>query len=101
MVTTTVLDEGVDVPDADVAVIVSGSGSKRQMLQRVGRVVRKAPGKSVARVYELIARGTIEEALSESRHVDDVIEESVCRKFSEQTFREFLRSTKLTDFKSF
>ncbi|MGC8582631.1 MAG: DEAD/DEAH box helicase [Thermoproteus sp.] len=101
VVTTTVLDEGVDVPDADVAVIVSGSGSKRQMLQRVGRVVRKAPGKSVARVYELIARGTIEEALSESRHVDDVIEESVCRKFSEQTFREFLRSTKLTDFRSF
>ncbi|AEA12143.1 type III restriction enzyme, res subunit [Thermoproteus uzoniensis 768-20] len=101
VVTTTVLDEGVDVPDADVAVIVSGSGSKRQMLQRVGRVVRRAPGKSVARVYELIARGTIEEALSESRHVDDVIEESVCRKFSEQTFREFLRSTRLTDFRSF
>lgn len=101
VVTTTVLDEGVDVPDADVAVVVSGSGSKRQMLQRVGRVVRRAPGKTVARVYELIARGTIEEALSEARHMDDVIEESVCRKFSEQTLREFLRATKLTDFRSF
>lgn len=101
VVTTTVLDEGVDVPDADVAVIVSGSGSKRQMLQRVGRVVRKAPGKTRARVYEIVARGTIEEALSESRHVDDVIEEVICRRLTESSLRDLLSSISLLDFSSF
>lgn len=66
IVTTRVLDEGIDVPDADVAVIVSGSGSRRQMAQRVGRIVRGAPGK-VADVYEIITRGTVEEKLSKVR----------------------------------
>ncbi|RLF00336.1 MAG: hypothetical protein DRJ57_01025 [Thermoprotei archaeon] len=68
LVTTTVLDEGVDVPDADVAVILSGTGQARQMVQRVGRVLRWTPGK-VAKVYEVVAKGTIEEALSRSRSV--------------------------------
>ncbi|RLG53692.1 MAG: ATP-dependent helicase [Thermoproteota archaeon] len=66
LVTTRVLDEGVDVPDADVAIVASGSGSPRQMAQRVGRVLRGAPGK-IADIYEVIAEGTIEEALSAKR----------------------------------
>lgn len=66
IVTTRVLDEGIDVPDADVAIVVSGSGSRRQMAQRVGRVVRGAPGK-VADIYEIITKGTIEERLSRLR----------------------------------
>jgi len=83
VVTTTVLDEGVDVPDAEVAVVLSGTGSRRQMIQRVGRVVRAAPGKSAARVYEIISKDTIEEALSEARHFNDVVEEVVCRRVIE------------------
>lgn len=54
LVTTTVLDEGIDVPDCDVVVIFNGSRSKRQMIQRVGRGCRYRPGK-VEHVYELIA----------------------------------------------
>ncbi|WP_229657663.1 DEAD/DEAH box helicase [Thermocladium modestius] len=80
LITTTVLDEGVDVPDADVAIIASGTGSPRQMIQRVGRVVRASPGKREARIYEVISKGTIEEALSEMRH-DNEIHESECRKY--------------------
>ncbi|MEM2795606.1 MAG: DEAD/DEAH box helicase [Thermofilaceae archaeon] len=68
IVTTTVLDEGIDVPDADVAVVLSGSGQTRQMVQRLGRVLRWTPGK-IAKVYEVIAENTIEEALSRSRSV--------------------------------
>ncbi len=68
IVSTTVLDEGIDVPDADVAVILSGSGQVRQMVQRIGRVLRWTPGK-VAKVYEVVTAGTIEEALSRSRSV--------------------------------
>lgn len=97
VVTTTVLDEGVDVPDAEVAVIVSGTGSKRQMIQRVGRVVRAAAGKKAARVYEIITRGTIEEALSEARHFNDVVEEVICKRVLEQDLDTLLnRTTSLT-----
>ena len=97
VVTTTVLDEGVDVPDAEVAVVVSGTGSRRQMIQRVGRVVRATSGKRAARVYELVARGTIEEALSEARHFDEVVEEVVCRRVAEADLESLLgRAAPLT-----
>ena len=45
VVTSNVLDEGVDVPDANVAVVLSGSGSEREFTQRLGRILRpKDPG---------------------------------------------------------
>jgi len=53
IVTTTVLDEGITVPDAEVAVIYEGSGEARQMIQRIGRVLGYLPGKT-AKVYELV-----------------------------------------------
>ncbi|WP_069807614.1 DEAD/DEAH box helicase [Vulcanisaeta thermophila] len=81
LVTTTVLDEGIDVPDADVAVVVSGTGSERQMIQRVGRVVRRSEGKVEARVYEIVTRNTIEQALSEERHVKGEVEEVECKSY--------------------
>jgi superfamily II DNA or RNA helicase len=42
VVAANVLDEGVDVPDANVAVVLSGSGSEREFTQRLGRVLRPA-----------------------------------------------------------
>ncbi|WP_288006634.1 DEAD/DEAH box helicase [Thermofilum sp.] len=53
IVTTTVLDEGITVPDADVAVIYEGTGEGRQMIQRIGRVLGYLPGKT-AKIYEII-----------------------------------------------
>jgi superfamily II DNA or RNA helicase len=53
LVTTTVLDEGVTVPDAGVAVIYEGTGEARQMIQRIGRVLGHQPGKT-AKVFELV-----------------------------------------------
>ncbi len=91
IVTTTVLDEGVDVPDADTAIIVSGTGSSRQMIQRIGRVVRAAPGKKEARVYELVTRRTVEEALSENRHPKKEIEEIECRRVLARELEKLLR----------
>ena len=52
LVSSQVLDEGLDVPEADVAIIVGGSGSERRHVQRVGRVLRPRPGKRAA-IYEL------------------------------------------------
>ena len=68
LVTTTCLDEGINVPDADVCIILSGLG-ERQMVQRVGRVCRKREGKDVAYVYEIITDTPLEKSLSKRRDV--------------------------------
>jgi superfamily II DNA or RNA helicase len=67
VVTSRVLNEGVDVPSANVAIIVSGSGSVREHVQRLGRVLRKKPDGERAILYELIAAGTSEAYTSERR----------------------------------
>ncbi len=67
IVTSRVLNEGVDVPEASVAVVLSGSGSVREHVQRLGRILRAAPGKEQAVLYELISADTNEEATSERR----------------------------------
>ena len=66
VVTSKVLNEGVDVPDANVAIIVSGSGSVREHVQRLGRVLRKK-GDKRAILYELVTRETSEAFTSERR----------------------------------
>lgn len=64
--TSKVLNEGVDVPDANVAVILSGSGSVREHVQRLGRILRKKDGKSAV-LYELVTEATTETYTSERR----------------------------------
>ena len=66
ILTSRVLDEGVDVPDASMAVILSGSGSNRQFVQRLGRILRKAPGKEAV-LFELVSAGTAEVYMSYRR----------------------------------
>ncbi|MEM5874266.1 MAG: helicase-related protein, partial [Acidilobaceae archaeon] len=67
LVVTTVGDEGLDVPDVSVGVVVSGTGSRRQFIQRLGRLLRPSSSKKVAVLYEVIAKGTIEEAQAKKR----------------------------------
>ena len=64
--TSKVLNEGVDVPSANVAVILSGSGSVREHVQRLGRVLRKQ-GDKRAVLYELVTEETTETYTSERR----------------------------------
>ncbi len=59
LVSSRVLNEGLDVPDADVAIVVGAALGKREHVQRIGRLLRPAPGKR-ALVYELVAAGTNE-----------------------------------------
>ncbi len=59
------LDEGVDVPDASVAIIISGTGSSREYIQRLGRILR--PKDKEAKLIELITRKTLDVYLSERR----------------------------------
>lgn len=61
LVAPNVLDEGVDVPDVDLGVVMSGSKSRRQMIQRMGRVLRlKADGRKATFIV-VYARGTAED----------------------------------------
>jgi len=57
LVSARVLNEGIDVPDADVAIIVAGAHGQREHVQRVGRLLRPAPGKRAV-VYELVTMAT-------------------------------------------
>ncbi|MEE8354447.1 MAG: DEAD/DEAH box helicase family protein [Candidatus Bathyarchaeia archaeon] len=66
VVTSQVLDEGVNVPDASLAVILSGTGSGRQFIQRLGRVLRKK-GDKRAKLVELVSMGTAETRTSRRR----------------------------------
>lgn len=66
VVTSKVLNEGVNVPEANVAIVLSGSGSVREHVQRLGRVLRKV-GNKTAVLYEIVASGTAEERTSEKR----------------------------------
>ncbi|MDQ3034680.1 MAG: DEAD/DEAH box helicase family protein [Myxococcota bacterium] len=66
LVSSRVLNEGIDVPEAEVAVIVGASLGEREHVQRVGRVLRPAPGKT-ALVYELVTDGTSERRQARER----------------------------------
>ncbi len=65
--TSQVLDEGVDVPDASIGFILSGTGSSREYIQRLGRILRKREGKE-AKLIEIVARETMETRISQRRH---------------------------------
>ncbi|MGC8601200.1 MAG: DEAD/DEAH box helicase [Thermoprotei archaeon] len=75
IVASKVLDEGVDVPEASLGIIVSGSGSRREFVQRLGRLLRKREGK-VARLIEIVSRDTGEVRLSARRKRGNQEEES-------------------------
>ena len=68
--TSKVLDEGIDVPEASIGVIVSGTGSSREFIQRLGRLLRKSEGKGQARLIELVSRQTSETRTSSRRKRD-------------------------------
>ena len=67
LVTSQVLDEGIDVPAATVGIILSGSASKRQYAQRLGRILRQTEHNQRARLYEIIAGDTMETYVSDRR----------------------------------
>lgn len=66
LVTSKVLNEGVDVPEANVAIVVSGSGSIREHVQRLGRILRAQPDKQ-AYLYELVSKDTGEYYVNQRR----------------------------------
>ncbi|EMA49810.1 MULTISPECIES: DEAD/DEAH box helicase [Halococcus] len=68
VVAANVLDEGVDVPAANVAVVLSGSGSTREFTQRLGRILRPTEDGGRALLYEVVTEETAEENIADRRH---------------------------------
>jgi superfamily II DNA or RNA helicase len=66
LLTSKVLNEGVDVPEANIGIVLSGSGSVREHVQRLGRILRKRPGKR-AILYEIFSDSSAESGVSERR----------------------------------
>jgi superfamily II DNA or RNA helicase len=73
VVTSRVLNEGVDLPAVEVGIVVSGSGSVREHVQRLGRILRPGPGKQAV-LYELVTADTAEERTSERRRDHEAYE---------------------------
>ena len=67
VVTSKVLDEGIDVPDAELAIIVSGTGSGREIIQRLGRILRPKKDGKKAKLVEIISKHTRETNTSAKR----------------------------------
>jgi superfamily II DNA or RNA helicase len=68
VVTSRVLNEGVDVPNAMIGIVLSGTGSHREYVQRLGRLLRRGddPNKK-AILYEIVAENTTEENTARRR----------------------------------
>ena len=78
LVANRVLDEGVDVPAAKVAIVIGGQASTRQAKQRLGRVLRKS-GSARAVLYEVVCENTKEVHRSRKRRKSDAYERTVYR----------------------
>ena len=70
LVTSRVLNEGVDLPEVNVAVVLSGTASVREHVQRLGRILRKAPGKEAV-LYEVLSRTPVEQHVSRRRRMHE------------------------------
>ena len=66
LITCRALDEGLDVPDTSVGIIVAATSSVRQRIQRVGRILRKSPGKDYSEIYTIYVEKLEERIFSKS-----------------------------------
>jgi len=71
IVSSKVLNEGIDVPSAKIAIILSGSASPREHLQRLGRILRKSGDRKTAILYEVVTSATVEMNVSSRRRKAD------------------------------
>jgi superfamily II DNA or RNA helicase len=73
LVASKVLNEGVNIPEANVAVVLSGSGTIREHVQRLGRILRRRKGKEAV-LYEVVSKDTVEDRISDRRRRHEAYE---------------------------
>lgn len=64
------LDEGIDVPAARKTILMASSGNPREYIQRIGRVIRRYPGKSEAHIYDIIVVPILKKLTEELRNLE-------------------------------
>jgi superfamily II DNA or RNA helicase len=97
LIASHVLNEGVDLPAARIAIILSGTGSAREYIQRLGRVLRKGKDKDkFALMYEVVAEDTSEERTSVRRRGVKRSEERGARSEGKVTQLEILPTKQIT-----
>ena len=65
------MDEGIDIPSADTAIIISSTTNPREYIQRIGRVIRNHPGKQYANIYDIAVKSTDENINASIRKNED------------------------------
>ncbi|HKL58413.1 MAG TPA: DEAD/DEAH box helicase [Sphaerochaeta sp.] len=67
LVSCKALDEGFDIPSADVGIVLSSNSVQRQRIQRLGRILRRSSGKKISSLFYFYMEHTVEDsALLES-----------------------------------
>ena len=77
------LDEGVDIPPARVAILLASSGNPREYIQRIGRVIRRFPGKKSANIYDIILTPSLNKLPLELRNIESKIFEKELKRYKE------------------
>jgi len=77
------LDEGVDVPSARIAILLASSGNPREYVQRIGRVIRRYPGKSEAVIYDLVVIPSSGDLPKELRDAERKVFDKELRRYEE------------------
>ena len=77
------LDEGVDIPPARKAMIMASSGNPREYVQRIGRIIRRFPGKEIAVVHDFVAIPSLDKVPSALRKFEMSIFQKEIRRYEQ------------------
>jgi superfamily II DNA or RNA helicase len=74
LVSCKALDEGLDIPSADIGIVVASTSEQRQRIQRLGRILRKDEGKGTASLFYLSLLDTVEDTTLLEKGMDEIEE---------------------------
>ncbi|MHA1227341.1 MAG: DEAD/DEAH box helicase family protein [Candidatus Hodarchaeales archaeon] len=77
------LDEGVDIPSAQRAIIMASSGNPREYIQRIGRVIRHYPGKNMATIHDFIVTPSLAKLPADFKKIENIIFEKELKRYEE------------------
>jgi len=77
------LDEGVDIPPARKTILLASSGNPREYIQRIGRVIRRYPGKTEAAIFDIIVVPSFKRLSKELRDIESDVFEKELKRYEE------------------
>lgn len=73
------LDEGIDIPSARIGILYSNTTNPREYIQRIGRVIRRAPEKTEAYIFDFIIVPNLNNSLELKEHEKKIFEKEFKR----------------------